>query len=264
MGKTTNELLDHDFDGIQEYDNDLPGWWKALFWITIVFAIIYVPYYHLIGDLQEVEYAKEMGTYTEAGMGRGDLQAYGSPYATDGEITPALRAEIDKVLDVPFEEQLMRAMAKADQDQLAKLEAAFPEVYTSYSSGGVSAPAAAPPAATTPEEKPTEEAALAVLTDEASLAAGEKVWNTQCFTCHLNDGGGMIGPNMTDNYWIHGADMNSIVHIITVGVPAKGMIPWQGTLTPDQIVQVASYIKEKLVGSTPANPKAPQGDLYEG
>ena len=146
MGKTTNELLDHDFDGIQEYDNDLPGWWKALFWITIVFAIIYVPYYHLIGDLQEVEYAKEMGTYTEAGMGRGALQAYGSPYAADGEITPALRAEIDKVLDVPFEEQLMRAMGKADQDQLARLESAFPEVYASYASGGASAPspAAAP------------------------------------------------------------------------------------------------------------------------
>ena len=76
MGKVTNKLIDHDYDGIQEYDNDLPGWWKALFLITIIFAVIYVPYYHFVGDSQEVEYAKEMGTYTEAGIGRGPLKAY--------------------------------------------------------------------------------------------------------------------------------------------------------------------------------------------
>jgi len=264
MGKITNELLDHDFDGIQEYDNDLPGWWKALFWITIIFAIIYVPYYHMVGDLQDVEYQKEMGTYAEAGMGRGPLTEYANPYTGDGDITPAMRAEMDKVLDAPFEAQLMRAMAKANADQLAALEAAFPEVYASYTSGGAAAPApvadgggdAAPAAA------PANE--MEILTDEASLAAGKKVWDTQCFTCHLNDGGGSIGPNMTDNYWIHGADMASIVNIINVGVPAKGMIPWAGTLTPDQVQQVASFIKVKLVGSTPAVAKAPQGDLYEG
>ena len=261
MAKTTNKLIDHDYDGIQEYDNDLPGWWKALFWITIIFAIIYVPYYHLVGDLQEVEYAKEMGTYQESSFGRGPLDAYTSPYAGDVEITPALQAEMNKVLDAPFEDQLLRAMAKADADQLAKLEQAFPEVYASYTSAGKPAPAAAPAAAEAPAEKKEE---IAILTDEASLAAGEKVWKTQCFTCHLNDGGGSIGPNMTDNYWIHGGDMATIVHIINVGVPAKGMIPWQSTLTPEQIHQVASYIKTKLVGSTPAVAKAPQGDLYEG
>ena len=91
MGKITNELIDHDFDGIQEYDNDLPGWWKALFWITIIFAIIYVPYYHLAGDLQDVEYQKEMGTYVEDSE-RGAMTAYTSPYAGDGEMTPAIRA----------------------------------------------------------------------------------------------------------------------------------------------------------------------------
>jgi len=113
-----------------------------------------------------------------------------------------------------------------------------------------------------PAAAPAED--LAALTDDASLAAGKKVWDTRCIACHLNDGGGSIGPNMTDNYWIHGGDMASIVHTIKVGVPAKGMIPWESTLTPDQIMQVASYIKVKLVGSTPAVPKAPQGDLYEG
>jgi len=263
MGKVTNELIDHDYDGIQEYDNDLPGWWKALFIITIIVAVIYVPYYHFVGDLQDVEYQKEMGTYVEAGAGRGAFTAYSSPWASDGEITPALRAEMDKILDAPFDEQLMRAMAKADADQLAKLKAAFPDVIAAYGTGGSSTPAVAPvekeeAMAATPATE------LAALTDEASLAAGKKVWDTQCFTCHLNDGGGSIGPNMTDDYWIHGGDMASIINIIKVGVPAKGMIPWETTLTPDQIMQVSSYIKVKLVGTTPAVPKAPQGDLVEG
>jgi len=261
MGKVTNKLIDHDYDGIQEYDNDLPGWWKALFLITVIISIIYVPYYHFVGDLQDVEYQKEMGTYVEASAGRSPLSSYASPWASDGEITPALRAEMEKILDAPFNEQLMRAMAKANPEQLAKLKEAFPDEIAAYASGEMSTPAAA--AESTPAEDMTTPA-LAVLTDEASLAAGKQVWDTQCFTCHLNDGGGSIGPNMTDNYWIHGGDLADIVHIIKVGVPAKGMIPWESTLTPDQINQVASYIKVKLVGTTPAVAKAPQGDLFEG
>ncbi|MBT4035532.1 MAG: hypothetical protein HOB84_02060 [Candidatus Marinimicrobia bacterium] len=261
MGKVTNELIDHDYDGIQEYDNDLPGWWKALFIITIIIAIIYVPYYHFFGDLQEAEYQKEMGTYVEAGADRGAFTAYSSPWASNGEITPALRAEMAKILDAPFDEQLMRTMAKADADQLAKLKAAFPDVIADYGSG-----TSAPPVPVEKEEAVTEAPAIemAALTDEASLAAGKKIWDTQCFTCHLNDGGGSIGPNMTDDYWIHGGDMASIVNIIKVGVPTKGMIPWETTLSADQILQVSSFIKVKLVGTTPAAPKAPQGDLFEG
>jgi len=263
MSKITNELLDHDFDGIQEYDNDLPGWWKALFLITIVFGIIYIPYYHVFSDLQDVEYQKEMGTYVEEGMGRGPFTAYSSPLKGDGEMTPALRAEMDKVLDASFEEQLMRTMGKANADQLAKLEVAFPEVFAAYASGG-----AAPPPPAPVESEKIEAAApsgeMVALTDEASLAEGKKVWDTQCFTCHQIDGGGSIGPNMTDNYWIHGGDMGSIVNIINKGVIAKGMVPWETILTPDQVMQVASYIKVKLVGTTPAAPKDPQGELYEG
>ena len=258
MGKITNELIDHDFDGIQEYDNDLPGWWKALFLITIIISIIYVPYYHLAGDLQDVEYQKEMGTYVEDSE-RGAMTAYTSPYAGDGEMTPALRASINEVLDAPFDDQLLRAMGKANVDQLAKLEAAFPEAYAVYASGGAPTPATV---AAAPEEASAEN--LAVLTDDASLTAGKEIWDTQCFSCHLNDGGGLIGPNMTDNYWIHGGDMASIVNLIKVGVTAKGMIPWESTLTPDQINQVASFIKVKLVGTSPANPKAAEGDLFEG
>jgi len=259
MGKVTNKLIDHDFDGIQEYDNDLPGWWKALFLITIIFSIIYVPYYHLVGDLQDAEYEKEMGHYTEASAGRGAFGSYSSPYAGEGEITPAVIAQMEAILEAPFDEQLMRAMAKADADQLEKLKANFPDVYDIYASGGVPEPA---PAAAT--EETGASADVEALTDEASLAAGKKIWDTQCFTCHLNDGGGSIGPNMTDDYWIHGGDMASIIHLINVGVPAKGMIPWATTLTPEQVHQVASFIKVKLVGTTPAVAKAAEGELFEG
>jgi len=260
MSKVTNELIDHDYDGIQEYDNDLPGWWKALFLITIIIAALYVPYYHLVGDLQEVEYQKEMGVYSEASMGRGPFTEYSSPYASDGEMTPALRAELNQILDAPFSEQLQRTMAKANPEQLAKLKAAFPDVTTNFASEETTAPTAES------VDRPAEAASKdkGILSDETSLAAGQKIWDTQCFVCHLNDGGGSIGPNMTDNYWIHGGDYTSIVDLIKVGVPAKGMIPWAGTLTPEQINQVASFIKLKLVGTTPAVAKAPQGDLFEG
>ncbi|NQV51314.1 MAG: c-type cytochrome [Candidatus Marinimicrobia bacterium] len=260
MSKVTNSLIDHDYDGIQEYDNDLPGWWKGLFLITILIAVVYVSYYHLSGNLQDVEYQKEMGTYVEADAGRGPLTEYVSPYASKGEMTPALRAELNKILDAPFSEQLQRTMAKADPEQLAKLKAAFPEVTGDYVASDISTPP------TEVETKPAKAVSKdkGLLSDETNLAAGSKIWNTQCFVCHLNDGGGSIGPNMTDNYWIHGGDYASIVDLIKVGVPAKGMIPWQGTLSAEQINQVASFIKLKLVGSTPAVPKAPQGDLYEG
>ncbi len=175
-------------------------------------------------------------------------------------MTPALRAELNKILDAPFSEQLQRTMAKADPEQLAKLKAAFPEVTGDYVASDISTPP------TEVETKPAKAVSKdkGLLSDETNLAAGSKIWNTQCFVCHLNDGGGSIGPNMTDNYWIHGGDYASIVDLIKVGVPAKGMIPWQGTLSAEQINQVASFIKLKLVGSTPAVPKAPQGDLYEG
>jgi len=260
MSKPKNKLIDHDFDGIQEYDNDLPGWLKALFLITVIIAVIYVPYYHFVGDLQDVEYQKEMGTYVESVSPRGPLTSYTSPYASQREMTPALRAELNNILDAAFSEQLQRTMAKADPEQLAKLKAAFPDVTANYAGAETSAPE------TETDGRPAEAASKdeGLLSDETNLAAGQKIWDTQCFVCHLNDGGGSIGPNMTDNYWIHGGDYASIVDLIKVGVPAKGMIPWVGTLTPEQINQVASFIQLKLVGTSPAVAKAPQGDLYEG
>ena len=256
--KTQDEVFHHSFDGIQEYDNDLPGWWKWMFYITIVFAVAYLLYYHVfsIGDLSQAEYHREVNpNYTPAlaDLGGGIVSPYHSPYfAREENLTPRVRAELNRLTDASFEEQLMRAMAKADPAQLTKLQQAFPEVYKRYASGGAQpAPSAAA------AKKPT---IAEPLKDAKALASGKQIFETQCFTCHGKLGEGGIGPNMTDEYWIHGGTIGDVINTIRVGVPAKGMISWEKTLAPDQIDAVASYILVRLQGTNPPNAKAPQGE----
>lgn len=102
-----------------------------------------------------------------------------------------------------------------------------------------------------------------VIKEESALESGKQIFEQNCASCHRNDGGGGIGPNLTDNYWIHGGAFEAITQVIIDGVPEKGMVSWKPLLTPDGILQVASYIEVKLQGTTPPNGKAPQGDLYE-
>ncbi|MBS4058628.1 MAG: c-type cytochrome [Bacteroidetes bacterium] len=109
----------------------------------------------------------------------------------------------------------------------------------------------------------TEVFEVKILTDSESLAAGKETWTKICSVCHLQDGGGLVGPNMTDNYWIHGNKVENLFNTVTNGVIEKGMIPYKDQLSQKQRLQVISYVLEEIVGSTPANPKAPQGDLYE-
>jgi len=71
----------------------------------------------------------------------------------------------------------------------------------------------------------------------------------------------LVGPNLTDEYWIHGGSFEDIVRIINNGVIEKGMIAWKGQLSKKQIHQVSSYITT-LVGTNPPNPKAPEGEKY--
>jgi cytochrome c oxidase cbb3-type subunit III len=108
--------------------------------------------------------------------------------------------------------------------------------------------------------KETEES-LVVLTDMESLNAGRQVFTTNCAVCHLQEGQGLVGPNLTDDYWIHGGSYSDIVTLIRNGVPAKGMISWKTQISNQQILEVASYVMT-LRGSNPPNPKAPQGELY--
>ena len=92
------------------------------------------------------------------------------------------------------------------------------------------------------------------------LAGGQKLFSTACTPCHLADGGGSVGPNLTDDYWIHGNTIQDIFKTIKYGYPEKGMKSWQEDYTPAQIAQLASYIKS-LYGTHPAKPKEPQGIL---
>jgi cytochrome c oxidase cbb3-type subunit 3 len=177
-------LLDHNYDGIQELDNNLPRWWVWLFYITIIFSAVYLVYYHVSGsgDLQAAEYAKEMKS---------------------GEQVKAA------------------AMGKFEMSI----------------------------------------STLAPSTDAAVLTDGRITYSKYCAPCHRVDGGGLVGPNLTDNYWIHGSTYPDSVKIIWDGVPAKGMITWKTVLKPEQIQNVASYIYT-LRGAKLATPgKLPENQL---
>lgn len=170
----------HEADGIRELDNLLPRWWVWLFYLTIVYSVIYMGYYHVFsaGDLQAEDYLKE-----------------------------ARRGE-----------ELKSAA-------LAKFEASLTSLK--------------------PESGP------------ALLADGQQVFIQMCAPCHRVDGGGLVGPNLTDDFWIHGASYEENLKIIVNGVPEKGMLRWKGVLKPAQIQAVASYIFT-LRGTTPPNPKPPE------
>ena len=110
--------------------------------------------------------------------------------------------------------------------------------------------------------RPGEAAApLVAFTDNESLEAGKQIFTTNCVVCHLAEGQGLVGPNLTDQYWIHGGSYSDIVNTITEGVPVKGMISWKTQISKQQILEVASYILT-LQGTNPPNPKAPEGELY--
>ena len=179
MNSHPNEakLLDHEADGIKELDNLLPRWWVWLFNLCIVFAVIYMLYYHVFraGNLQAAEYAKEAK--------RGD------------EIKAASIAKFESALDT-----------------------------------------------------------LTPSTDKAVLGEGLQIFTMSCAPCHRADGGGLVGPNLCDTYWIHGSNYVDNLKTIINGVPAKGMITWRGLLKPDQSQAVGSYI-HTLRGTNPKNPK---------
>lgn len=100
------------------------------------------------------------------------------------------------------------------------------------------------------------------LTDEVALEKGKALYVQNCAACHAADGGGTVGPNLTDEYWIHGGSVQDIFRVIKYGVQEKGMIPWQDKFTPEEIQNISSYILT-LQGTSPANPKSPQGEKYE-
>ncbi|HKO76247.1 MAG TPA: cbb3-type cytochrome c oxidase N-terminal domain-containing protein [Flavobacterium sp.] len=178
-------LMDHDYDGIKELDNNLPPWWVYLFYACIIFSVIYLVRYEIMG-------------------------------APDQETE--LKNEI--------------AQAKIEVAEYMK---------------------------TAPDLM--DEKTVTLLTDPADLATGKTIFDTNCAACHRADGGGQIGPNLTDNHWILGGGIKELFHTITNGGrDGKGMIAWKGTLKPKEIQAVASYIVS-LKGTNPKDPKAPEGDI---
>lgn len=102
---------------------------------------------------------------------------------------------------------------------------------------------------------------VTLLTNEADLQSGKDIYDANCVACHGQFGEGLVGPNLTDDYWIHGGGIKNVFKVTKYGVPAKGMISWQTQLSPNQMQKVASYIIS-LHGTTPPNPKAPEGEIW--
>ena len=179
-------ILDHDYDGIRELDNVLPPWWVYLFYITIIFAAVYLVRFHIAGD------------YTQA-------------------------EEYDQEV----------AAAKMAVEEYKKTAKDLIDVNT-----------------------------VEALTDASDLNAGKEIFNTYCIACHMADGGGGIGPNLTDDYWILGGGIKNVFNTISEGGrDGKGMVAWKTSLKPAEIAQVASYVLQ-FQGTTAANPKDPEGDIW--
>jgi cytochrome c oxidase cbb3-type subunit 3 len=95
--------------------------------------------------------------------------------------------------------------------------------------------------------------------DAAVIHEGAALFQTRCTPCHGEHAEGIVGPNLTDAYWLHGGKVGEVFKTIKYGVPEKGMIAWEKSLSATQIANLTNYILS-LQGSKPANPKAPQGD----
>ena len=113
-----------------------------------------------------------------------------------------------------------------------------------------------------------DESNVELLADASALANGKEKFETLCVACHAASGGSTqnppgVGPNLTDEYWLHGGGIKNVFKTIKYGVPAKGMIAWESQLSPKQMQEVASYILS-LQGTNPPNAKEPQGELWTG
>ncbi len=105
----------------------------------------------------------------------------------------------------------------------------------------------------------TSESLIAnAINNPESVILGQAIYKANCTPCHGDQGEGGIGPNLTDDYWLHGGKDNNIVNTLVNGVPSKGMISWKFKFTPSEIGQIVSYIKS-IKGTNPKNAKISQG-----
>ena len=110
-----------------------------------------------------------------------------------------------------------------------------------------------------PESAPVNDATLLALAGDAKLVAeGQQAFNSTCVACHMQQGQGLVGPNLTDKFWIHGSSPVAIHTAISNGFPEKGMPPWGKTLGPTKVRAVTAYVLTLKGKNVPG--KAPQGD----
>jgi cytochrome c oxidase cbb3-type subunit 3 len=107
----------------------------------------------------------------------------------------------------------------------------------------------------------TEEDLARLVPDPTRRAAGLAIFRSRCVSCHGSEGGGGIGPNLADAFWIHGGKLTDIAQTIRAGVLDKGMPPWSGQLGPEEISSLVVFVRS-LRGSAPAGAKAPQGEPF--
>lgn len=101
-----------------------------------------------------------------------------------------------------------------------------------------------------------------LIKESKNIELGKKIYGEKCFMCHGDKGQGLIGPNMADNFWIHGGKPSEILHVIQKGVPEKGMVPWENVLSPEEQIATVAFIKS-LKGTNPAGGKAAEGTEFK-
>ena len=106
-----------------------------------------------------------------------------------------------------------------------------------------------------------DENTVKLLTEAGDIKTGKDLFMTNCAACHGKSGEGMVGPNLTDDYWLHGGSISDVFKTIKYGWPDKGMKSWKEDFSPMQIAQLASFIRT-FKGTNPSNPKEKQGELY--
>jgi cytochrome c oxidase cbb3-type subunit 3 len=99
------------------------------------------------------------------------------------------------------------------------------------------------------------------ISDAAGIAAGKDLFKTNCVACHGSGGEGTVGPNLTDDYWLHQGGLKDIFYTIKYGWAEKGMKSWKEDFSPSQMADIASYVST-LRGTNPPNPKEKQGELW--
>lgn len=106
-----------------------------------------------------------------------------------------------------------------------------------------------------------DETSVEFVSTESNLVNGQEIFMSMCAACHRPDGGGSVGPNLTDEFWLHGGSISDIFGTIKYGVPEKGMISWEAQIKPADMQDLSSYIIS-IQGTNPPNAKEPEGEKY--